>query len=525
MNLFSLTSCIYENVENIKINLIKVDSSQISQLQKKTRNIFLLLDRKDSEQKQIAYLVWLLRATILFTFLDFNHESLRLTNQIKEIKSLAQGFPSLLPEVENLERQINLLVESPKNPKRAWLDQSLSQSQNERTAVFTNLSNGRTPGWGKDPQLCLSNLLLEEISYIRNLSDFRNNTFTRVLLPCSCTNSPYHVLINLIYSGLTPTFEVLLYPEEKFVLPKRLALPIEKGLQSKFRKPIFEYNEINFSTQEDVEEIDAWINDSFWNELHKAQRGYSEQLVPAHYLLFKNGTGTFLPKNGRAQVLLEDFEAEFTHDCIVQKDVEYISSGDLVILRNGESGFLLDNASEDIMNSFGADGLFSKATDWKEALDTLTMTYDWLEISKLLRNENANVSPSTIQRWAGAEGFGPRNESDFRALMLLLIKENKIAIDGDPITYISNKWQMLRELRGIRQKAAHVIRNELFEALSKQINLLKKPLQDETIIQRYVNSSAELIVLRVFSVDQVPSYVHPSQIGRLDDLRNNKWLG
>lgn len=319
MNLFALTSSVYGNVENTKINLIKVDSSQISHFQKKTRQIFLLLDRKDSEQKQIAYLVWLLRATILFTLLDFNHESLGLTEQIKEIKSLAQGFPSVLPEVEDLERQINLLVESPKNPKRAWLDQSLSQSQNEKTAIFTNLSNGRPPGWGKNPELCLSSFLLEEISYIRNLSNFRNNTFTRVILPCACSNSPYHVLINLIYSGLTPTFEVLLYPEENFVLPRRLALPIEKGLQSKFNKPVFEYNEIKFSTQEDIEEIDAWINESFWNELHKAQRGYSEQLVPAHYLLFKNGTGTFLPKNGRAQVLLEGFEGEFTHDCIGQK--------------------------------------------------------------------------------------------------------------------------------------------------------------------------------------------------------------
>lgn len=525
MNLFSLTSRIYKNVENTKVNLIKIENAQINELQKNARQLFSLLDRKDIDQKHLTFRVWLLRSTIFFTLLDFDDESLKLSEQIKDIKILGVGYPSILPIVEEMEKVIKCLILSPKNPKRTWLDNFLSINTIDRMGIFINLSHGRSPGWGGESPGPFSSYNSSKISYFRNLSDVKNISFNRVLLPCGCSNSPYHILANLLYSGITPEFDVLLYPSENFVFPKRLELPIDEVLQSKFKKSVFDFNEVKFSAQANIEEIDSWINESFWDELHKGQRRYSEQLIPAHYLLFKNGTGTFLPKNGRAQVLFENIDGEFTQDCLRQKEVEFISSGDLVVLRNGESGFLLDDTSEEIMRNFGVDDLFANATDWKEALDTLTLTYDWEQISELLRNQNVNVSPSTIKRWAGAEGFGPGNELDFSALMHLLIKENKISIEDEPAEYISKKWQMLRELRGIRQKAGHMIRDELFEALSTKINSLKNTLGDETVIQGDANSDVELIILRVFSVDQIPSYVHQSQIGRIDDLRNNKWLG
>ena len=55
MSLFSLTSRIYKNVENTKVNLIKIENAQINELQKNARKLFSLLDRKDIDQKHLAF--------------------------------------------------------------------------------------------------------------------------------------------------------------------------------------------------------------------------------------------------------------------------------------------------------------------------------------------------------------------------------------------------------------------------------------------------------------------------------------
>jgi hypothetical protein len=39
------------------------------------------------------------------------------------------------------------------------------------------------------------------------------------------------------------------------------------------------------------------------------------------------------------------------------------------------------------------------------------------------------------------------------------------------------------------------------------------------------DTGAELLVLRVASVDGNTAYVQPSRLGKLDDLKGNKWLG
>ena len=39
------------------------------------------------------------------------------------------------------------------------------------------------------------------------------------------------------------------------------------------------------------------------------------------------------------------------------------------------------------------------------------------------------------------------------------------------------------------------------------------------------DAGAELLILRVSSVDRNPAYVPPSRLGQVDDLKGNKWLG
>lgn len=525
MSSFKLTDLIYKNIQNTDINLVEIDNANISSIQRNVKQLFSTLDRDDDEQKKISLKVWLLRSSILFTLLDFDSDVLELSKQLDEIKSLSIKFPSIQSLVGQLENEIKTILEAPKNPKRTWLENSTHEIENDQIAIFTNLSSGRSPGWSINHTPSTLGDLLGDFTCIRTTQDFRNKAFDRVILPCGCANAPYHQLVNIVYSGISQNFDILLYLGEKFNFPKRLTLPTDEKLQSKFRKSVFQKNYIDVQDSSPTDTMDSWVNDSFWNELHSGSREFSASLTPANYILFSDGTGTFLPSNGKALVLIEELDKKFTENNLKQKNIEELSDGDLIIIRTGESGFLLDVASDVIMNDEGVDSLLEEATDWKSALNLLTMTYDWSQISEALRSENVHASTSTLQRWAGAEGLGPREEKDFKVLMQLLIKEKKITILDDVESYISEKWAKLRSLRGVRQKAGNMIRSELFDALSHKMSYISSYLEDKTVIKNHKHQGVELVVFRIFSIDQVESYVQTSQIGRLDDLRNNQWLG
>lgn len=526
MSAFHLTSGVYENAHSSYINLIKIENNVIDSFQKNITKLFLMVDRNDQEQKQISLRVWILRSTVLFTLLDFDDELLGLTRQLEDLKALSSCFPLLSPAILNLESNINLILKL-SNPKRDWLLNALNDgvSNVNGIGILRRLSSGHSPGWPKEIKSYLPETA-GSILYIQSSKEYKNRLLDKVVFPCGCSNCPHQFLINLIYSGVTSHIDILLYPGERFNLPKRLTLPIDSKLQSKFQKTVLEMSVTGIPQEDSVDSIDRWVNTSFWDEIHSGDRCYSESLVPAHYVLFNNGTGTFLPKNGKAQVLAEYPGQLFTSENINFKNVENLSAGDLVVLRSGDSVFLLDFASDNILHKIGSDNLLEDATEWKAGLEALFQTYTWEDVANELKTRNVNVTTVTVQRWAGPDGLGPGNEKDFRALISLLIEHKKIVLTSQSTeSYISDKWFKLQQLRGVRHKAGQMIRNELFEALARQMHKTIQPIGDKTVIHLDVQSGVELNILRIFTVDHVPSYVHPSKIGRIDDLRNNKWLG
>ena len=113
-----------------------------------------------------------------------------------------------------------------------------------------------------------------------------------------------------------------------------------------------------------------------------------------------------------------------------------------------------------------------------------------------------------------------------KELINLLADKGKIKkTDEELIRYTDTRWKSLQELRGLRHKAGNLIRQDLFKVLFSRIESGSGQLNDGERIHVEGVTGAELLILRVSSVDRNPAHVQPSRLGQVDDLKGNKWLG
>ena len=92
-------------------------------------------------------------------------------------------------------------------------------------------------------------------------------------------------------------------------------------------------------------------------------------------------------------------------------------------------------------------------------------------------------------------------------------------------SYVDSRWNSLQGLRSVRQKAGNLIRQDLFKALFSRLKKGNGKLADGEVIHIEGDAGAELLILRVSSVDRNPAHVPPSRLGQVDDLKGNQWLG
>ena len=525
MSLFSTTAKIFENASIARINRHQLESMPVARILQGSAQLFRTLDRSDQKQADISRRLWVFRSSVLFTLLQFSDERLALKRQLEELRRAAIGFPDSEPGVEMLESAAETLLKTDRNPKREWLLEEYGGRDlagTEQVGIFSRLSGGQAPGWPNDmPSDCLP--LPKGLRIIWSRRDLRSSVFSTIVLPCACRNVAQALLEEVIYSGRSGVIEVLLYQGEQFHPPKRLRPPDRDFLTGPSQFAIRTLEVVDVKEERPATEVDSWVNEAFWQGVHGGARSADANLSAANYVLFCDGTGTFLPTNGRVLVLTENSQLSDESDLRLI-DVEDLSEGDLLILRAGDSGFLLDAATDRITHD-GSELLLDDATEWKTSLERALITSTCEDISKALRARGVTTSALSIHHWVGPEVLGPGNERVFKELMGLLSEMGKLPKSGLELADYSNAgWLRLQELRRVRHRAGNVVRRELFDELYHRFEGGVGKLGDRECVHLQASSGAELLILRVSSVDQSPAFVSPARLCRLDDLRGNKWL-
>jgi hypothetical protein len=525
MSTFQDASAIYENIKVSKLVKNQIASRAIGEVMRWSSRLFQILDRSDPLQADISRRLWVLRSTILFTLLPFGDPVLAIRQQMTDLARASTGLPDAAPTIESLGKAIEDVLSSDSNPKLDWLLRMLeahSGVEQSKVGFLIRLSAGSAPGWPPDVATRLPEIA-QHITFINSRADLRSGLFGKIILPCACRNTAPALLEEIIHSGRARTVDVLMYPEEKFNVSRRLSLPdcgLFKGRiqKTKIEQETAEVSDTSIS-------VDTWINEAFWQGIHGGERSAAANLVSANYVLFSDGTGTFFPANGHVPVLPSTGSLRDESD-LRFANVGNLSEGDLVVMRVGDSNFLLDETSDRLMQNDLGDNLVVDATDWKDALDALLITHSCDEVSQLLSERGVRVSAASIHQWAGPDVLGPGSQKVFAALIELLGARGKIALAGDALhQYSELKWKSLQNLRSVRQRAGNMIRHELLQKLVERFHDGIGNLGNRTAVQIEGETGTELLVLKVSSADQKLSFVQPSMLGRLDDHRGNPWLG
>jgi hypothetical protein len=526
MSTFSIVSQIFGNVRESLFNRHEVGNNTIARMMRDSSRLFKILDRSDSVQADLSLRLWILRSSVLFTLLPFDDLSLGLMKKMEEFSQSASGLPEAALFVESIGKAVDDLVASGVNMKREWLlhTMSVDEDADAGVGVLCALSAGKAPGWPTEKSLELVDQF-KGLKLIKSRKDLRSGVLKRIILPCACRNAPSALLAEVIHSGRSFMIDVLLYPEEKFNDSKRLTPPVCSIFKGKLQKQIRQH-EIHVVRDENAfAAVDDWMNEAFWQGIHGGDRRAAANLVSANYVLFCDGTGAFLPANGRVPTIPENEDLSGVSDLRLVC-VENVCEGDLVVLKAGDSSFLLDEASDQIMHNHGGQNLVDEATDWKSALDALLLTHSREAVAKELRERGVSISPLSISQWAGTDLLGPGSERAFKALMGLLGDKGKLGENDQNMTeYAESRWASLQELRRVRHRAGNMIRQELLKKLYSRLCSGIGRIGNRTSINLDGDSGVELLILRVSSVDQNPAFIPPYRLCRLDDLKDNKWLG
>lgn len=526
MSAFTETSRIFENTKLVRCITHDLESAVMERFTQSCAALFHGLDRSDPSQADLSRRLWVLRSTTLFTLLPFNAQALALQEQLRGIQRAFFGLPELVSALDSLQLALGEIVVSA-NPKRDWFLRFIGEEQTateELTGLFCALSPGRPPGW---PPEAIEHIrsCSQRIAIIDSRKALESQRWQRIVLPCACRNTATRLLSDLFHSGCTSHIDVLLYPSEHLHVPQRLRLPQDGIFDSRVQTPAIEQQKRDVLDDSPMTVMDAWVEEAFWQGVHGGSRTQQVDHVLAHYVLFSDGTGTFISSNGSIAALPVDGLLSDANDLRLVK-VQDLEEGDLVVMRSGGSAFLLDETTDRIMSNSGTADLLERATDWKAALEALMITESSEEIAHDLRDRQVNATSLNVQKWAGPDVLGPGDQRVFFELIGLLAKKNKLSLAGESaIAYAEIRWAYLQELRGVRMRAGSMIRQNLFAELAGHLGHVSQPLADRTSIHIEGNLGVELLVLRLACVDSTPCYVNPSRINRIDDLGGNRWLG
>ena len=92
-SVFLRTSQVYENVRLSSLISHEIDFPPASQVMLVSSRLFHILDRADPDQAEVSRRLWVLKSSILFTFLPFNDPDLRLQQQMNELAQSSTGLP------------------------------------------------------------------------------------------------------------------------------------------------------------------------------------------------------------------------------------------------------------------------------------------------------------------------------------------------------------------------------------------------------------------------------------------------
>lgn len=474
VRLFDVIDGRYANAASCRLRKIVIDYSLFADIASCCARVFSLVDREDDHQRQLARSVWLLKSTIAQTLLPFDDSRLGIQPMVEKLVRQAETVPSVSATVKALSDAVASLVLLGRNPKRDMFVDALAQaaSRADSTAVFAGLQGGLTPGWPAtiDPS---QDFPAGTCTVLRTRKDIADSGFSTIVIPGTLRFASTPIAIDLLHGGRARNVVLLAYRRENVFTPEPLGLPIDTRFHRAMRTS--EEVEVEVQVVEDADDqpLDQWANDTFWHEIRNQHAGggpLSERdvTVPARFVLFADGSGTFLPDEGSvveiSRLLDRPGQPLAGAGQLPRKSVRDLEERDLVMMRLRGSGDYLDEVADRLMEREGQASLRDDATAWKGDLFRALKLHGEGIVARHAREAGLKLrSASYLWTWASDVVIAPHDVESFRALMRAL-GDLQVCVESDSSDeYALHKWAEMERLKIFHQRAASEIRKALLE--------------------------------------------------------------
>ena len=524
---FSLACKFHKNAGRCRISRVDIDFRPMIELAKACAAIFNAVDREDVVQRSAARDAWLLRATLMLTALPFDDPRLNASEIIQRLELTVNSIPSIRAPVAALRGIVDILLAGTPNPKRLRVLEmlNLESEDSSRVALVTNLCGSHTPGWPVDLN-SLTDFGREQTALVRTRREVRDTCFSRIVVPGNPKFVPHDLLFDLLYGGRSSDVVVMCYAAERSYVPRPVDLPTDY---------LFPHANIQVMERAESEEIsddtkiDDWILESFWESVHAGHKELApisdrDVSVRARFVLFADGSGAFLPEEGRVVEISdcfdEDAEFDVAEDRLPRKAVRHLEEGDLVMMRITGSGDYLDDVADGLMAGGGDGKLRQSALNWKAKLLSVIKRHGEGVVAKSLRESGVVVRSSNyLWSWAGDTVMAPHDLRTFRCLITTIAMLDPDMKNIDARAYADEKWGEMERVKSYHHRAGAEIR----ASLVTRVRILmsdRKRIDSVQSIELPGVEAGTMGLLRVSAIDAKSMRVPQSKLFQLEKIRN-----
>lgn len=533
VSVIDLVSACHANVGRSRPRKVVIDFLPMQQIAKVCSSIFSGVDREDPLQREAARDAWLVKSSLTLTALPFDDPRLGLDELLERLQHASVSIPGISTAVDDLARAVGQLVSGVANPKRDALITLLQEPMQSDLplAVLANVCGSTTPGWpaSMDPE---SDFGLAALKLIRRKRQTRDSLYARLIIPGNPWLAPRNLLFDLLYGGRASEVVVVGYRSENSSLPVPKEIP---------RNDFFPLTTGNPRQMHEPEEIvegaradDKWAQESLWASINAQQvdltpTSDSDVTVDAQFVLFADGSGTFLPAYGRVVEVSDLFETganfDITEDKLPRTVVKDLNEGDLVMLRLSGSGDYLDDVADSLMQQAGETGLRQSALQWKERLEYAIKRHGEGVVAMNIRGLGVRLrSPQYLWEWAGDTVMAPHDRQTFQHLIATIWQLEGLGVDDLPEIYANARWDEMERLKAYHHKAGAVIRAALL-ARVRELVAERRNIETVESIELPGAAAGRMGLLRVAAIDTKSRRVPTSKLFHMTKVKVTSWQG
>lgn len=503
-----------------------VDLPVMHDVSRACSSIYGEIDRDDPFQRAAARDAWFLKSSLILTALPFNDPRLGFDVLLDRLEDASMCMPCIRSAVNDLTAMARHLISVNFNPKRSRLFELLCDSKQSSypVAILASVCGSPTPGWPTSI-VAESDFGSTEVELVRVRRQAKSSIYERLIVPGNPWFAPRGLLFDLLYGGRTSDVIVVSYRAERVSLPTPKRLPKDSRFPSMGRQdqqPLVA-DEPGVGMQ-----LDQWAHESFWSTIHDqhadiAPTSDRDVTVDAKFVLFADGSGAFLPADGRVIEVSELFEMgasyDITKDRLPRTSVRDLEEGDLVLLRLTGSGDYLDDVADSLIEKAGETGLRGRALKWKDRLQEVIKRHGEGVVAMKLRDCGVKLrSPYYLWAWAGDAVMAPHDRQTFRSLIAIILQMEGPKGSDESGNNVDAQWDEMERLKAYQYKAGFAIRAALLTRVRSLVSERRR-IDKVELIELPGLAAGHMGLMRVAAVDTKSRCVPMSRLFHLSKVK------